>query len=179
MAQKGYEAQYNPDWNAIDSNDSDEEDEVVNTALSFNDREKLNSLTNQIKEKFDFLEEDEIKNAILECDFDQEKLNRFFEKFEIDERYKDIDAFKWKTVEQKQFVNKKKPRGRGRGRGRQSQNPVYSHGYNQDFEEGHHQSYRQPDYHHEYEEEGYSHYAPYYDPEADDAEEELTPEMAE
>ena len=142
MSKDDFIAKQDQDWNEIGSDESDEENEDnYNTALSQNDHKRLLTLTKQIKERFDFLESDEIRTAILECDFDQDRITKYLEKYEIDDKFKGIDAYEWKVVEEKPFVNKKK----GKGNKRQNQREQ-SDNYQQNFYYGqeNYQNYYEP-----------------------------------
>jgi hypothetical protein len=156
MARKGegYSRYAEPDWNALDSDGNDEEDYQQNSALSFNDQKTLHSMTKKIQEQFDFLTEDEIQSAILENNFDQEKINKYLEKYSIDEKYQGIEAYEWKQVENKPFVNKKRGKG-GRGNANPRHNRQYQDTYNQGY-------YNQPYYGNE--EYGYNQYEGYEQP---------------
>lgn len=145
---EGFLGKQDPDWNEMGSDDSDEENEEnYNTVLPQNDQRRLLTLTKQIKERFDFLDTEEIHTAILECDFDSEKLEKYLEKYEIEDKYKGINAFEWKVIEDKPVVNKKK----GRANKRQNQRE-----HNDQYQ----QNYYRPNY---YEQQNYHSYQEHYE----------------
>ena len=132
MSKDDFIAKQDQDWNEMGSDESHEENEEnYNTALSQNNHKHLLTLTKQIKERFGFLESNEIRTAILECEFDQDRITKYLEKYEIEGKYKEIDAYEWKIFEEKPVVNKKKGKGDKR-QNRREQNENYEQNlYNQ------------------------------------------------
>lgn len=140
------------DWNEMGSDESDEDNEEnYNTTLAQDDQKKLVTMTKEIKKRFDFLENDEIRTAILECEFDTDKIDKYLEKYEIEDKYKGINAYEWKIVEEKPIVNKKKGRGNKRPNQR-DENNQYQQNYNrpnfyeQDNYHGYYEHYEEPNH---------------------------------
>ena len=108
-----------PGWNHGQDSYKESYDnyESPSNTLSYHQQEKLKDITHKIKSQFDFLEEDEIQSAVIDKNFDIPSIDEHFAKFAIDEKYEGLEAYEWKQVEKKEFVNKKRGRG-GRGRGR-------------------------------------------------------------
>ena len=113
------------------------------STLSYFEQEKLQEWTERIMQQYDFLSEEEIQSAILEHNFDQEKIDHFFEKYQVDEKYEKLPAFQWKQVDKKEFSNKKSRGSTGyRGRGGKNYNTqFYDEFYNenQQYDEGYDQ----------------------------------------
>lgn len=78
-------------------------------------------MVQKINAELDFMEPHEIESVILQNNFDEDKINEYFKKFAVDEKYKGLEAYEWKQKEQKTFVNKKKRGGRGAPRGRRQE----------------------------------------------------------
>mmetsp|Transcript_15539 Transcript_15539/g.17272 ORF Transcript_15539/g.17272 Transcript_15539/m.17272 type:complete len:132 (+) Transcript_15539:42-437(+) len=117
-----------PGWN----HGSGSQDNYSNSysTLSYHEQAKLKDFSSKIRGQFDFLEADEVEQAVLDNNFDVDKINTHFAKFAIDEKYQGLEAYEWKQVDKKEFVNKKRRGGRGgRGnnyRGRGNYNTQYN-----------------------------------------------------
>lgn len=115
MAESGQYELGEPGWNNVGNS---YQNYSSYSTLSYHQQEKLQEMTKKIKDQFDFLEEDEIQEKIIEFNFDAQKIDNHFQIYAVDSKYEGLEAYEWKQTEKKEFVNKKRGKGRGRGRGR-------------------------------------------------------------